>query len=61
MVTPRRCKPTGDDVTTIFLLIPGLVFALAALGLVWIRVAAAEYRHNWCVPQDRSRRTQSKR
>jgi hypothetical protein len=48
-------------VTTIFLLIPGLVFALAAAGLVWIRVAAAEYRHNWCVPQDMSRRTQPKR
>jgi hypothetical protein len=39
-------------VTAIFLLIPGLVFALAAAGMVWIRLAAAEYRHNWSVPQD---------
>jgi hypothetical protein len=42
----------GSDVTTIFLLIPGLVFALAAVGIVWIRLAAAEYRHNWSVPRD---------
>lgn len=40
---------------TIFLLIAGVLFALAALGMVWIRVAAAEYRHNWCVPPDVSR------
>jgi hypothetical protein len=39
-------------VTTIVLLIPGLVFALAAVGIVWIRLAAAEYRHNWSVPRD---------
>ena len=38
--------------TAIFLLIPGLVFALAAAGMVWIRLAAAEYRHNWSIPQD---------
>ena len=38
--------------TAIFLLIPGLVFVLAAAGMVWIRAAAAEYRHNWSVPQD---------
>jgi hypothetical protein len=37
-------------VTTIFLLIAGALFALVALGMVWIRVAAAEYRHNWSVP-----------
>jgi hypothetical protein len=36
-------------VTAIFVLIPGLVFALAAVGMVWIRLAAAEYRHNWSV------------
>ena len=35
--------------TAIFVLIPGLVFALAAVGMVWIRLAAAEYRHNWSV------------
>jgi hypothetical protein len=40
---------------TIFLLIAGVLFALAALGMVWIRVAAAEYRHNWSVPPDVSR------
>ena len=36
--------------TAIYLLIPGLVFALAAAGMVWIRLAAAEHRHNWSVP-----------
>jgi hypothetical protein len=48
-------------VTAIFLLIPGLVFALAAAGMVWIRAAAAEYRHNWSVPQDISRGAYAKR
>ena len=38
--------------TTIFLLIPGLVFALAAAGMAWIRLATAEYRHNWSVPRE---------
>jgi hypothetical protein len=38
-------------VTAIFLLVPGLVFALAAAGIVWIRLAAAEYRHKWSVPE----------
>jgi hypothetical protein len=52
MLAPQRGKSRGSDVTTIFLLIPGLVFALAAVGIVWIRLAAAEYRHNWSVPRD---------
>jgi hypothetical protein len=34
-------------VKAIFLLVPGLVFALGAAGIVWIRLAAAEYRHKW--------------
>jgi hypothetical protein len=34
-------------VKAIFLLVPGLVFALAATGIVWIRLATAEYRHKW--------------
>ena len=38
--------------TAIFLLIPGLVFVLAATGMVWIRLATAEYRHNWSVSQE---------
>ena len=38
--------------TAMFLLIPGLLFGLAAAGMLWIRVAAAEYRRNWSVPQD---------
>jgi hypothetical protein len=41
-------------VRAIFLLVPGLVFALAAVGIVWIRLAAAEYRHRWRVPRDAS-------
>ena len=36
--------------TAIFILIPALLFALSVAGMVWIRVAAAEYRHNWKVP-----------
>jgi len=39
-------------VTAIFLLISALLFAVSAAGMVWIRVAAAEYRHNWNLPQD---------
>ena len=46
--------------TAIFLLIPALLFALATAGLVWIRVAAAEHRHNWTVPQNFPRGTYSK-
>jgi hypothetical protein len=42
-------------VTAIFLLIAGGLVALSALGMVWIRVAAAEYRHNWNVPPDVTR------
>jgi hypothetical protein len=34
-------------VKAIFVLVPGVVFALAAAGIVWIRLAAAEYRHKW--------------
>lgn len=52
MLAPTGGKSRGADVTAIFLLIPGLVFALAAAGMVWIRLAAAEYRHNWSIPQD---------
>jgi hypothetical protein len=37
-------------VTAIFILIPALLSALSVAGMVWIRVAAAEYRHNWKVP-----------
>lgn len=36
--------------TAIFLLVPGLVVALAAAGMVWIRLAAAEHRHKWSAP-----------
>ena len=38
--------------TAIFLLIPALLLALSAVGMVWIRVAAAEYRHNWSLTQE---------
>jgi hypothetical protein len=55
-----RVETTGGDVTAIFLLIPALLFALATAGLVWIRVAAAEHRHNWTVPQNFPRGTYSK-
>jgi hypothetical protein len=48
-------------VTAIILLIPGLVFVLAAAGMVWIRLATAEYRHNWGVPQDVSQGAYSRR
>jgi hypothetical protein len=50
MLAPTGGKSRGADVTTIFLLVPGLVFALAAAGMAWIRLATAEYRHNWSVP-----------
>jgi hypothetical protein len=39
-------------VSAIFLLVPGLVFALAAAVMVWVRLATAEYRHNWSVSQE---------
>jgi hypothetical protein len=45
-------KIEGGDVTAIFLLVPGLVFALAAAGMAWIRLAAAEYRQNWSVSRE---------
>jgi hypothetical protein len=48
-------------VTAIFLLVPGLVVALAAAGMVWVRLAAAEYRHNWSVPQDASQAANPRR
>ncbi|MGH9230936.1 MAG: hypothetical protein ACRD07_19780 [Acidimicrobiales bacterium] len=38
--------------TAIILLIPALLVALSAAGMVWIRVAAAEYRHNWNPSRD---------
>ncbi len=47
--------------TAIFLLIPAVLCALSAAGMVWIRVAAAEYRHNWSVPPDIPRGTPPKR
>ena len=50
--TGGEARPMGGDVTAIFLLIAGGLVALSALGMVWIRVAAAEYRHNWNLPQD---------
>jgi hypothetical protein len=43
-------------VTAIFLLICAVLLAVSAAGMVWIRVAAAEYRHNWNRPQDITRR-----
>jgi hypothetical protein len=47
-----RVETAGGDVTAIFLLVPALLLALSAVGMVWIRVAAAEYRHNWQLPRD---------
>jgi hypothetical protein len=41
-------------VKPIFLVVPGLVFTLAVVGIVWIRIAAAEHRHRWSVPRDAS-------
>lgn len=41
--------------TTILLLIAGVVFALSALGMVWIRATAVEYRHRWSVPPNVTR------
>jgi hypothetical protein len=52
---PTGGKSREANVMAIFLLVPGLVFALAAAGMVWIRLAAAEYRHRWSVPRDASR------
>jgi hypothetical protein len=45
-------ETVGGDVTAIFLLICAVLLAVSAAGIVWIRVAAAEYRHNWNLPQD---------
>jgi hypothetical protein len=42
-------------VTAILLLIAGVVFALLALGMVWIRATAVEYRHRWSGPSDVTR------
>ena len=36
--------------TTIFLVIASVLLALSALGLLWIRATAVEYRHKWTVP-----------
>ena len=57
---PTMLRSTGGksreaNVTAIFLLVPGLVIALAAAGMVWIRLAAAEYRHKWTVPETSTR------
>jgi len=46
----HRSKSREANVTAIFLLVPGLVVALAAAGMVWIRLAAAEHRHKWSAP-----------
>jgi hypothetical protein len=64
--TPAMLRPTGrqvegGDVTAIFLLVPGVVFALAAAGMVWIRLATAEYRHNWSAPQEESQGAYARR
>jgi hypothetical protein len=48
-------------VTAILLLIAGVVFALLALGMVWIRATAVEYRHRWSVPPDVARRAYRQR
>ena len=45
----------------IFLLVPGLVFALAAAGIVWIRLAAAEYRHRWSGSREASQGVYARR
>lgn len=50
-------KAREANVTAIFLLVPGLVLALAAVGMVWIRLATAEYRNKWSVPRDAFRGT----
>jgi hypothetical protein len=39
----------------IFLLVPAVLLALSAVGMVWIRVAAAEYSHNWKLQRGRYR------
>ena len=38
--------------TTIFLVIASALLALSALGMLWIRATAVEYRHKWSVPPD---------
>jgi hypothetical protein len=48
-------------VTAIFLLVPGLVLALAAAGMVWIRLAAAEYRHKWSGSEEASQGAYARR
>jgi hypothetical protein len=52
----EQVESVGGDVTAIFLLICALLFAVSVAGMLWIRVAAAEYRHNWNLPQDNTRR-----
>lgn len=41
--------------TAILLLIAGVLFALSALGMMWIRATATEYRHRWSVPSQATR------
>jgi hypothetical protein len=48
-------------VKAIFVLVPGVVFALAAAGIVWIRLAAAEYRHKWSHSQGASQGAYARR
>jgi hypothetical protein len=47
-----QAETDGGDVTTIFLVIAGVLLALSALGMLWIRATAVEYRHKWSVPAD---------
>jgi hypothetical protein len=51
-VTAGVVETAGGDVTAIFLLISATLLAVSFAGMVWIRVAAAEYRHHWSRPQD---------
>lgn len=55
MLAPGRVETAGGDVMAIFLLVPALLLALSAAGMVWVRVAAAEYSHNWKLQRGRYR------
>ena len=41
--------------TAILLLIAAVLLGLSALGMVWIRATATEYRHRWSVPSQATR------
>jgi hypothetical protein len=51
-LTAARAETAGGDVTTIFLLTSGLLFALSVAGVVWIRITASEYRHRWALQKN---------